>query len=201
MEKLLKEMHDYALENDVPIIEKDGLRVLKDIIIKNDVKSILEIGTAIGYSALNFHTYNDCNVITIERDCEMHTLAKEYVSRAKKEDMVKLIYADALIFDEELPIVDMIYIDAAKAQYRKFFEKYEVYLKEGGVIVFDNLDFHGWTSVPQEEIKSRNLRQLVRKINAFKEFIENNKQYDYQYIEDGDGIGVVKRKKENIWNK
>ena len=193
--QLLKEMEKYAIEENVPIINQEGLLILKDLILVYKPKSILEIGTAIGYSAMNMHLINDIKVTTIERDEKMYNKAVEYIKRAELEDKINLIYSDALLFDNSnLESVDMLYIDAAKGQYIKFFEKYVSNLNEGGVIIFDNLLFHGFVKMEQKDIKNRNTRQLIRKLKEFLEYIQNHPEYDFELIEEGDGIGIARKK-------
>lgn len=86
----------------------------------------------------------------------------------------------------------MIFIDAAKAQYIRFFEKYKSNLKDNGVIISDNLNFHGLT-LDVNSIGSKNLKALVRKINNYKEFLVDNKEFQTEFLELGDGIGISKR--------
>lgn len=87
---------------------------------------------------------------------------------------------------------DMIFIDAAKAQYIKFFEKFKYNLSDNGVIISDNLSFHGLTE-PDVVIKNRNLRQLVRKINNYKQYLLENSEFKTEFYDIGDGITVSKR--------
>ncbi|MGL5020435.1 MAG: O-methyltransferase [Mycoplasmatales bacterium] len=198
MENLLREMECYAKENDVPIIEKDGIEIVSKIIIENNIKSILEIGTAIGYSALKMNLCNLCSVTTIERDEIMYNKAVDYITIANKQKEITLIFEDALNLDDsKLPMFDMLYIDAAKGQYKNFFEKYLSHINEGGIILFDNLLFHGFVNLEQHEIKNRNTRQLIRKIKEFIKYIESHKEYDFTLIQEGDGIGIAMKKKES----
>lgn len=195
MNKLLKEMQKYAKKNDVPIIFEDGIKEIEKIIIKNEVKSILEIGSAIGYSAIKMHLVKNCYVTTIERDPIMYQEAIKNVNLAKLEDYITVIKADALEVEiEDFTSYDMLYIDAAKAQYQKFFEKFEPLIKPGGVFVFDNLKFHGMVDLEPSEIKNRNTRQLVGKLKRFNEYIENHPDFEFEYIDQGDGIGIAYRK-------
>ena len=187
----IEELEKYAKENNVPIIQKDGLNFIIDYIRNNNIKKILEIGTAIGYSAINMALINpEIQITTIERNKEMFSLAKKNVKDFNLEKRINIIYADALeaeIKDK----YDLIFIDAAKAQYIKFFEKYKSNLKENGAIITDNLNFHGLANNP-EEIHSKNLKALVRKINNYKEFLKENKEFKTNFYEKGDGISVSK---------
>lgn len=187
----LKALEKYAEENNVPIIQKEGLNFILNYIKENKVKKILEIGTAIGYSAINMALIDEnIKIKTIERNKEMFSLAKKNVKDFNLEKRINIIYADALeaeIKDK----YDLIFIDAAKAQYIKFFEKYKSNLKENGAIITDNLNFHGLANNP-EEIHSKNLKALVRKINNYKEFLKENKEFKTNFYEKGDGISVSK---------
>lgn len=187
----LKALEKYAEENNVPIIQKEGLNFILNYIKENKVKKILEIGTAIGYSAINMALIDEnIKITTIERNKEMFSLAKKNIKDFNLEKRINIIYADALeaeIKDK----YDLIFIDAAKAQYIKFFEKYKSNLKENGAIITDNLNFHGLANNP-EEIHSKNLKALVRKINNYKEFLKENKEFKTNFYEKGDGISVSK---------
>jgi predicted O-methyltransferase YrrM len=195
MINLINEMKAYADMENVPIIEDEGLEIVEGLIIKYNIKSILEIGTAIGYSALRMHLCNECQVTTIERDAKMYSKAVEFIKKANKKDEINLIFEDALLFDNSaLPTFDMLYIDAAKGQYKNFFEKYLHHVKKDGIVIFDNLLFHGFVNLKQEEIKNRNTRQLIRKLKDFIEYISNHPDYEFEMIEEGDGIGIARRK-------
>lgn len=181
----------FAKENNVPIIQKDGLNFLINFIKENNVKNILEIGTAIGYSAINMALISsDINITTIERNKQMYDLAKENVKKFNLENRINLIFGDALetIVDGTY---DLIFIDAAKAQYIKFFERYKRNLSKKGAIITDNLNFHGLTAHP-EEIHSKNLKALVNKINNYRDFLKQNQEFSTNFYEVGDGIAVSK---------
>lgn len=185
-------LEDYAKENNIPIMQKDGILFLKDYILKNNVKNILEIGSAIGYSAIQMALVDEnISIVTIERDEVRYNEAVKNISDFNLDKQVNIILGDAL----ETKIsgkFDLIFIDAAKAQYIKFFEKYKSNLAKNGVIISDNLSFHGLTE-PDVVIKNRNLRQLVGKINKYKEFLENNKEFSTEFFDVGDGIAISKR--------
>lgn len=191
----LTELEEYARKENVPIIQKDGLKFLIKIIKENNVKTILEIGTAIGYSAINMAKINnEIKITSIERNLKMYNEAVKNVQEYNLNSQISLIYGDALQ-TEIKGKYDLIFIDAAKAQYIKFFEKYKENLNSNGIIITDNLNFHGLTKHP-EEIKSKNLRALVKKINLYKEFLKENKSYITTFYEIGDGIAISKRKGE-----
>ena len=184
----------YAKENNVPIIQKEGLNFLIEYIKQNNVKTILEIGTAIGYSSINMALVSDgIQITTIERNEKMYKQAIENIKDFNLENRINVIYGDALDTVVQGKY-DLIFIDAAKAQYIKFFEKYKQNLQMNGVIITDNLNFHGLALHP-EEIHSKNLKALVRKINNYKDFLINNKEFNTTFYEIGDGIAVSKYNK------
>ena len=194
MKEEIESIKNYALENKVPIMQDDGINCLTNYIKKNKIKKILEIGTAIGYSAIMMCLVdNDIEVTTIERDEKRYLEAIKNVKKFKLEDRINLIYNDAL----EVKInetYDLIFIDAAKAQNTKFFEKFERNLRDGGSIITDNMYFHGLVFKDEEDIGSRNLRQLVRKVKNYTLFLEKNNKYDTEFLNIGDGLAISIKK-------
>jgi len=186
------EMENYALENNIPIMMKDGIEFMLEYIKKNNIKNILEIGSAIGYSAIRMCLVNDnIKVTTIERDITRYNIALENIKKFNLEDRIDIILNDA--FDVELnDKYDLIFIDAAKSQYIKFFEKFKLNLNSNGVIISDNLNFHGLTQKSINDIKSRNVRGIVRKLNNYIEFLNTNKEFRTDFYEIGDGIAISK---------
>lgn len=188
----ITELEKYAKENKVPIIQQDGLNFIINYIKENKVKNILEIGTAIGYSAINMAlTSKDIKITTIERNEKMYAEARKNIRKFELEKRITLVLKDALDIEVKGKY-DLIFIDAAKAQYIKFFEKFKHNLTKDGVIITDNLNFHGLTKNP-ETIQSKNLRALVTKINKYKEFLKNNEEFKTTFYQIGDGITVSKR--------
>ena len=185
------EIEQYAQKNNIPIMQKEGIEFLKKFIKENNIKNILEIGTAIGYSAINMALVdNDINVITIERDVERYKTAIKNVDKFKLNNRIKLINDDA--FNVELDNnFDLIFIDAAKAQNIKFFNKFEKNLLCNKYIITDNLNFHGL--VNSNEVLSKNLRQLIKKIKNYIVFLENNNNFETYFLNVGDGISVSKK--------
>lgn len=192
-ENVIKQIKDYADINNVPIITDEGLDYLTNYIRENNVKRILEVGAAIGYSAIMMCGVDkDITVTTIERDEKRYLEAIKNIKKLELEDRINLIYKDALeveLNDE----YDLIFIDAAKAQNQKFFERYEKNLKKDGTIITDNMKFHGLVDTDPKKIESRNLRQLVRKVKDYKVFLENNKSFNTEFLDIGDGLAISKR--------
>ena len=194
MVHLLEDIEKYALEKNVPIMQKEGIEFLTNYIKENNVKRILEIGSAIGYSAIKMALVDkEVFITTIERDKERYDIAIKNINDFSLNNQIEIINDDA--FNVELDgVYDLIFIDAAKAQYIKFFEKFEKNLSNDGVIISDNLDFHGLTK-DINSIKSRNLKQLVRKINKFVDYLKENEKFDTIFYDIGDGVAVSTRKR------
>lgn len=186
------EIEEYAKKNNVPIMEKEGIEFLTNYIKENNIKNILEIGSAIGYSAIKMALVDkDIKVTTIERDLDRYDIAVQNINDFSLQNQINIINADALEFDID-GLFDLIFIDAAKSQYIKFFEKFKKNLTENGVIISDNLNFHGLVNVNLNTL-SRNVRGLVRKLNSFHGFLEQNDEFTTQFLNIGDGLGISKK--------
>lgn len=189
----LEEIEKYAEENNIPIMQKDGILFLEEYIKENNIKTILEIGSAIGYSAIKMALINEnIKITTVERDEERYKQAVKNIEIFNLNNQIEILLKDAL----EIEIkgkYDLIFIDAAKAQNIKFFEKFKKNLNKNGSIITDNLNFHGLTK-EVEKIKSKNLKALVKKINNYKEFLNKNEEFTSTFYETGDGISVSKKK-------
>jgi predicted O-methyltransferase YrrM len=190
---ILVSLRAFAIENNVPIITEEGLRFLHQIIQLRHATRVLEIGTAIAYSTISMAIkHENLEIITIERDPNMIELAKQHIQRSGAQDRITLIEEDALQLDETtLPKVDLIFIDAAKSQSDHFFNKYKKCLTEEGIIITDNLLFHGLVGKHHE---SNNLRQLVTKIDRFNRFVVKQKDFDTTIYSIGDGMSVSIKK-------
>ena len=191
---LILELKNYADLNNVPIIQDESFRYIRQYIMENKVKTILEIGTAIGYSAIMMALIDpEITVTSIERDEKRYLEAVKNVKKANLQDRITLIYSDALEtkIDEEF---DLVFIDAAKGQNIKFFELFSKNLKRNGTIITDNLNFHGLVNEDIETIESRNVRGLVRKIKDYISYLKENKEYETEFLNVGDGLAVsIKR--------
>ncbi len=186
------DIEEYAKENHIPIMLHDGIDFLCDFIKRNNVKKILEIGSAIGYSAIRMASVSsDIEVVTVERDKERYDLAVQNIHDFGMNDRIKIINDD--VFNIKIDgLFDLIFIDAAKSQYIKFFEMFHQNLKIGGYVVSDNLSFHGLVESDQV-IESRNVRGIVRKIRSYIEFLKSNDKYITNFYEIGDGISISEK--------
>ena len=192
-ENIVKQIKDYAELNNVPIMMDESINFIMKYIKDNHVKNILEIGTAIGYSAIMMSGVDsDIFITTIERDEKGYLEALKNIKKLKLEDRIQLIYHDALDVKLE-DTYDLIIIDAAKAQNQKFFQRFEKNLAPRGTIITDNMQFHGLVDQENEDIKSRNLRQLVRKVKDYKIFLEKNIRYETKFYNIGDGLAISRK--------
>ncbi|MER2263066.1 MAG: O-methyltransferase [Psychrobacillus sp.] len=190
------EMESYAKENHVPIMQLSGMEVLLQLLSLQKPNSILELGTAIGYSSMRMADKLDAAIVTVERDEQKALLAKDYINRANLAERIQVIVGDALELNEEVfndLRFDAIFIDAAKGQYKKFFEKYAPLLNDRGVIYCDNILLNGLSELPLEEVPRRK-RTMVRNQHQFMEWLMQHPDYDTAFFPVGDGMLVsIKR--------
>ena len=188
--KKIREIEDYATKYDVPIMMKDGINFLIDFIKENNIKTILEVGTAIGYSSIMMALIDpSIKIKTIERDEQRYLEAVKNIKEFSLEDRITLIFNDASLVDIEGKY-DLIFIDAAKGQNINFFNKFSTNLNDNGFIITDNINFHGLVNKDLKEIDSRNLRGLIRKIQDYTRFLKENKEYKTTFYDVGDGISI-----------
>lgn len=195
--KVIKDMRKYVETNKIPVINDEALLFFLHLLDVLKPKRILEIGTAIGFCVINLATYDENILIdTIEKSEFMFSEATKIIKKAKLTERINVFLGDALDFELEklAPEYDIIFIDASKAQYIKFFEKYENLLAPDGVILSDNLLFHGFVN-NTKMIESKNLRHLVEKIEAYNLYLAKNKNYDTKFFAIGDGIAVSRKVK------
>lgn len=183
-------IEEYAEKENVPIMKKDSIDYLLEFIRKNNIKDVLEIGSAIGYSALKIST-TGANVTTIERDEERYKIAVENINKSNYKNQINIILSDALDVNISEKY-DLIFIDAAKGKNKEFIDKFKKNLKTNGFIIIDNMDFHGLVG-KSSEIKKRRLRSLVRKIESFIEYMEDQTEFKVSKINVGDGLYLLER--------
>lgn len=195
--KYFNELETDAINRNIPIMQREGLEFMINIFKVNNCCSCLEIGSAIGYSAMMLvSNISDFRVETIELNDERYLEALKNISDNGLDQQIIIHHGDALDFELDKLVLkkyDCLFIDAAKAQYQKFFEKYMPLITDNGICIVDNLDFHGMI-FDIEKIKNRNTKQLVKKIKRFKDWIFNNEQYDVEYHQVGDGICVIRKR-------
>ena len=191
----MKELEEYAKINNIPIMQKDGILYLINYIKENNIKNILEIGSAIGYSSIMMASINsDIRITTIERDKDRYDLAVSNIKKYNLDKQINIIYGDAV--DTDITgMYDLIFIDAAKGKNIFFFEKYKNNLVKGGTIITDNLSFHGLVE-DSDLVKTKNQMGIVNKIKNFISFLDNNEEFATEYIPVGDKIAISKRRSD-----
>jgi len=189
----LLRMESFAKDENVPIMMKEGLSFLLQFIKEKKIKRILEIGTAIGYSAIQMALVDpSIEITTIERDEKRYLEAVRNVKKLGLEDRITLIFQDALEVSVD-DSFDFIFIDAAKGQNIRFFEKFHPNLAVGGYIMTDNMSFHGMVELEEEKIQSKNVLGLVRKIKNYKRYLEERDDYVTTFYSIGDGLSVSRK--------
>ena len=188
-EELMK-IKEKALEEHIPIIMDDTLEVIAKILTEVKPKNILEIGAAVGYSAMCFSEYlqDGGRIDTIERDEERIAQAKENFKKVGVEDKIKLYEGDAV---EILPTLngkyDVVFIDAAKGKYPFFLEQALRMLNDKGVIIADNVLYKGYVMGDYNKHKQRtavrNLREYIARVNE-------DANLDTEILEVGDGLAI-----------
>lgn len=191
----LQKIKEYALERHIPIIMDDTLEVIDEILTKKKPEKILEIGTAVGYSAICFSEYlvQGGRIDTIERDEQRVLEAKENIKKVGVEEKIKIYEGDAV---EILPTLneqyDVVFIDAAKGKYPFFLEQALRMLKPDGVILADNILYKGYVMSDYNKHKQRtavtHLRQYIKEITE-------NPDLETTILEVGDGLAISKRVK------
>lgn len=192
-----KKLLEIEAERDqIPIMERDGIDFLKQILRLKQPKRILEVGSAIGYSALQMaDAVSNTNIVTIERDQERAKRAAENLKKYNPNQTIELIVGDA--FDvaaqvKEKGPYDVIFIDAAKGQYQRFFELFSSMLTDQGVIITDNVLFHGYVVDSSEA--SKRIQNLAKKIATYNQWLFNQSDYQTNFYPIGDGIAISIKK-------
>lgn len=190
----LEKIKQKALEEHIPILMDDTLEKIEEILKQEKPKRILEIGTAVGYSAMCFSEYLNENgmIDTIERDEERIKEAKENIVKVGVEEKINILEGDAV---EILPTLqgtyDMIFIDAAKGKYPFFLKEALRMLSENGIILADNILYKGYVMSDYNKHKQRT---AVRNLREYIHEVTNNPNLETEILEVGDGLAITKRR-------
>ena len=188
-EELFPAIHRYAVENRVPIIDSDALNVVKQYIAIKGAKNILEIGTAIGYIALQFASAAEkVHVTTIEKDEASHEIANQNIGASVYSENIKTILADAKETELGDAQFDFLFIDASKGNNQLFFDKYKEYLTDGALIIVDNIFVRGL--IANDNVENKNKRKLRDKVRAFNQSMKDS-EYTTSFLNVGDGLLVI----------
>ncbi len=196
---MIEDIKEKALDEKVPIIKDDGLLFILNLIKERNIKDILELGTAVAYSSISMARIDkDIFIDTIEKNEDMYKKAIENINNEGFNSQIKVHFMPIEDF-KTTKKYDLIFVDAAKAQYKKYTEQFFDNLKDDGVFVYDNMIFHGMI-YDVTNIKNRNTRSLVKKLLNFRDFMLKDEHFDIMFHDDvGDGILVASKSK--IWKK
>ena len=188
-----KTLEAYAKENKIPIMEPLGIQFLTQLIRLHKPKCILEVGAAIGYSALKMQEASPLSqIVTMERDEERYEEAVKNISSNNKTDSIEVLFGDALDLMEDFvqqgKQFDCVFIDAAKGQYGKFFEFADQLVSSGGLIVTDNVLFRGYVAGIDEIPKK--YKNMIRKLRDYNEMLSAHPSYNTTIMPVGDGVAI-----------
>lgn len=193
----LREMNDFAEENHVPIIERESEEFINFLISIQKPKKVLELGTAIGYSSISFAKRNKCieKIDSVELKGEMAEIARKNISDVGLENIISVHESDAYDFLEDLEeSYDLIFIDAAKGQYEKYFNSGLKNLREKGLIICDNVLFKGM--IAEDSLVKRRKITIVKRLRKFLKDISEDERFISSVVPIGDGVLLVRRKDE-----
>ncbi|MGH4137190.1 O-methyltransferase [Clostridium sp.] len=192
---ILEELENFALENRVPIVQKETAKFLELMVTMNRPSRILELGTAIGYSAIlmNQAMGGNCEITTIERDEKMIDLAKTNIEKYGLQNKITILQGECLEVLENLHgEYDMIFIDAGKGHYNHFLPHCLRLLKKQGILIADNVLFRGM--VASKELATRRKVTIIKRMKSYLELVSSNDELITSVIPMGDGISVTVRK-------
>lgn len=190
-EAFFKELRAYATEHHIYIVKPPVERFLVTLLSIIKPKSILEVGTAIGYSALFMHAcVPEAQITTIERDESVLNMAKENIKKRGAEDSIRCIYGDASEVLENLGgTYDFVFLDAAKGQYQAHFDLCLQKMQPGSVIVTDDVLYMGMTA--SDEIATKKHSTITRRLRAFLDELCTNPRFETTILPIGDGVAVT----------
>jgi len=190
--ELLSSMEEYAKKENIPIIEPEVAQLIKTLVTMNKPKNVLEVGTAIGYSAILIgeSLKGDWHITTLERSPKMIEKAYENIEKAGFKDKIKVIEGDALITFPHLSAkYDFIFIDAAKGHYLEFFSYAVKLLVPGGIILSDNVLYKGM--VATDKLVVRRKRTIVNRLREYLSHINSIDGFISSVIPLGDGVAIT----------
>ena len=191
IEDLYKEIEEYAAENGIPIINKVSSDLLIQEVKKKAPISVLEIGTAVGYSALLMVNQmpKEGKIVTIEQDANRIDTAYDYITRAGKIDQIQLLDGDASEILQQIEgTFDLVFIDAAKGQYLDYLQKVMDKLADGAVIIADNVLFRGM--VMSDEPPLKRYRTIVKRLRDYLDFVNHDPRFSTTIHSEGDGVAI-----------
>lgn len=191
-EDSMLELEEFAKKNHIPIIEPEVSKFLQMIVRLKNPKNVLELGTAIGYSSIVMKkSKKDLEITTIEKNHDMVKLANANIKKFGFEDSINIIESDAYEYLlSSKGTFDMIFIDAAKGQYLKYFKESSRLLSKNGIIVCDNVLFKGMVCDENSLTKRHRMSTIVRRLNHFLEYISNLDDFKTTIVPIDDGMSI-----------
>lgn len=189
--EVINEQRIYAMLHNVPILRESEVRLFTDLIDMYKPQSILEVGTAIGYSTILMASCmaKDGHITTMELDQERHEKAKEFIAQTPYKDKIKLLQGDASVLLDNLEgTYDMVFLDGPKGQYLHQLKKILPHLSENAVILADNVMFRGY--VESEEAPPKRFRTIVKRLREYLEFVRNKELFNTTIYQMGDGMSI-----------
>ena len=186
MERIKKE----ARENHVPILQDDSLQFIATLLAIRKPESILEVGTAVGYSALNFskHLRENGKIVTMELDEKTALVARENIKELGKQDIIEVVNSDAYTYMQTLnEKFDVVFIDAAKGQYMKYLKEALRLTKPGSLIIADNVLLRGMVMSDYNDHKHRT---AVTRLREYISAVTTNPNLVSCVIDVGDGVAI-----------
>lgn len=194
---VLKELKDFAESNSVPIVQKETANLLEFFMSLKKPKRVLELGTAIGYSAILMAEASNRKAIidTVERDLNMILMARENVKKHDYDKNINIIEGDCLEVLEKLQgQYDIIFMDAGKGHYNHFLPHCLRLLKSDGIIIADNVLFRGM--VASKDLVKRRKITIVKRMRSYLELVSKDETLITSVLPMGDGIALTKRRNE-----
>ncbi|WP_429842799.1 O-methyltransferase [Brevibacillus sp. FIR094] len=191
---LLKRLEQEAAEENIPIVQLPSAQVMRMLLLLHRPKAILEVGTAIGYSTIWLaEAASEARIVTMDIDEDRLARARENIKEAGCADRVEILSRDATLGLPESYQFDCLFIDAAKGQYRVFLDLYLPLLREGGLVISDNVLFRGLVATPEEAGKRQ--RPMVDKLLSYNSHLMERPDLETTFIPVGDGLAISMKKK------
>ncbi|KZE46904.1 methyltransferase [Brevibacillus parabrevis] len=191
---LLARLEQEAVEENIPIVQLASAQVMRMLLLLHRPAAILEVGTAIGYSTIWLaEAAPQARIVTMDIDEDRLTRARANVQEAGCAERVEILSRDATLGLPDSYQFDCLFIDAAKGQYRAFLDLYLPLLKEGGLVISDNVLFRGLVATPEEAGKRQ--KPMVDKLIAFNAHLAERPDLETTFIPVGDGLAVSLKKK------